>query len=66
MSDRKVVSTNENGKMVLVYISNENLDLLDKFLEEYNDAGVETFDDELSAMFALISNYIAGLNKNGE
>lgn len=56
----------EIGNMVTFFISNENMDLIKRFMAEYKDAGVETFDDAISAMFVLISDYIKELNKRSE
>lgn len=56
----------EIGSMVTFFISNENMDLIKRFMAEYKDAGVETFDDAISAMFVLISDYIKELNKRSE
>ena len=56
----------EIGSMVTFYISNENMDLIKRFMAEYKDAGVETIDDAISAMFVLISDYIKELNKRCE
>ena len=53
----------EIGSMVTFYISNENMDLIKRFMAEYKDAGVETIDDAISVMFMLISDYIKELNK---
>ena len=53
----------EIGSMVTFYISNENMDLIKRFMAEYKDAGGETIDDAISAMFVLISDYIKELNK---
>ena len=53
----------EIGSMVTFYISNENMDLIKRFMAEYKDAGVEPIDDAISAMFVLISDYIKELNK---
>jgi hypothetical protein len=56
----------EIGSMVTFFISNENMDLIKRFMAEYKDAGVETIDDAISAMFVLISDYIKELNKRSE
>ena len=53
----------EIGSMVTFFISNENMDLIKRFMAEYKDAGVETIDDAISVMFMLISDYIKELNK---
>ena len=56
----------EIGSMVTFFISNENMDLIKRFMAEYKDARVETIDDAISAMFVLISDYIKELNKRSE